>query len=101
MISMPTIIVVIAPTFSARNGASSGGAEWNAAEQIAVMYSARDGTSAGSAAKAIAVAMRPAAAATELRQNRERMKSSIAAPCWRARAAWETVPAHRRRSGFW
>ena len=43
---MPTIILVIAPTFSERNGSSSGGAEWNAAEQIAVMYSARDGTSA-------------------------------------------------------
>jgi hypothetical protein len=34
VISMPTIILVIASTFSERNSASWGGAERNAAEQI-------------------------------------------------------------------
>ena len=48
--------LVIALTFSERNGASSDGAERNAAEQIALMYSARDGASAGFAARAVAVA---------------------------------------------
>jgi hypothetical protein len=69
---MPTIIRVIAPTFSERNRASSGGAERNAAEQIAVRYSAKEGPSVGFAAKAVAVAMRPVVSAHELRRNRER-----------------------------
>ena len=60
---MPTSILVIALTFSERNGASSERAERNAAEQIALMYSARDGASAGFAAKAVAVARIPAATA--------------------------------------
>jgi hypothetical protein len=81
---MPVIIRVIAPTFSERNRASSGGAERNAAEQIVLMYSARDGASVGFAAKAVVVAMRPAATAHELRRNRERVKRSILAPRWRA-----------------
>ena len=79
MISIPTIILVIAPTFSERNDASWGGAERNAAEQIAVRYSARDGASAGFAAKAVAVTMRPAATAHEVRRNRKRVRRSILA----------------------
>jgi hypothetical protein len=37
------IILVIAPTFSERIGASWGGAERNAAKRIAVVFPARDG----------------------------------------------------------
>src|SRR4051794_20178022 len=74
---MPTIIRVIAPAFSERNGASWGGAERNAAEQIAVMYSARDGPSVVFAATAVAIAIKLAAAATELRRNRERAIRTI------------------------
>jgi hypothetical protein len=76
---MPVIIRVIAPTFSERNRASRGGAEPNAADQIEVMYSARDGASVGFAAKAVAVAIRPAITTHELRRNRERVKRSILA----------------------
>jgi hypothetical protein len=71
--SMPVIIRVIAPTFSERNRDSWGGAERNAAEQIAVMYSAKEGASAEfAAANAVAVAMRPAVIAHKLRRIRER-----------------------------
>jgi hypothetical protein len=83
---MPIIIRVIAPTFSERNGGSWGGAKWNAAEQIAVMYSAKDGASAVFTATTVPVARRPAATATEatatelLRGNRDRAKRSIVAP---------------------
>ena len=80
LISMPTIILVIAPRFSERNDASWGGAERNAAEQIAVRYSAKDGASVGFAAKAVAVAMRPAVTAHELRRNRAQVKRSIVVP---------------------
>ena len=73
---MPVIIRVIAPTFSERNRASRGGAERNAAEQIAVRYSASDGASVGFAAKAVAVAMRPAVTAHEVRRNRERVREA-------------------------
>jgi hypothetical protein len=70
---MPVIIRVIAPTFSERNRDSWGGAERNAAEQIAVMYSAKEGASAEfAAANAVAVAMRPAVIAHKLRRIRER-----------------------------
>jgi hypothetical protein len=68
---MPTIILVIAPTFSERNGASWEGAERNAAEQIAEMYSASEGAPVGFASKALAEATRPTAAATEFRPNLE------------------------------
>jgi hypothetical protein len=78
---MPAIILVIAPIFYDRNGASWGGAERNAAEQIAVMYSARTAPRWGFAAKSVAVALKPPATAAELKRKRERVKRSIVAPC--------------------
>jgi hypothetical protein len=67
---MPTIILVIPPTRSERNGASWGGTKRNAVEQIVAMYSAGEGASVGFAANAVVVAMRPAVTA-KLRWNRE------------------------------
>jgi uncharacterized protein YoaH (UPF0181 family) len=57
---MPSIIRVIASTFSERNAPSWTGAERNAVEQISAIYSAKDGASVGSADKAVAVAIRAA-----------------------------------------
>jgi len=87
---MPAIILVIAPIFYDRNGASWGGAERNAAEQIAVMYSTRTAPRWRFAAKSVAVAVKPPATAIELKRKRERVKRSIVAPCCRPQAASET-----------
>jgi hypothetical protein len=76
---MLTSIFVIAAAFSERKGASWGGAERNAAEQIAAMYSASEGVPETFAAKA-AVTVTPTkapATAAEQRPNHEVKRGMI------------------------
>ena len=87
---MPTSILVIALTFSERNGASSGGDELNAAEQIAAMYSASEGAPA-----TVAVATKPAANAIKLKPNRTAMLVAYVSLSTVARAVSGVPPNNR------